>query len=124
MRGTPAIDLKFLDRADLPVRRFVAGQTILAEGEAAREMFVVRKGFADITVGGETVERIGPGGIFGEMALIDHAPRSALVVAGEDYETVSIDERLFTILVQDRPEFALTVMRVLAGRLRAMNARA
>ena len=55
------------------------------------------------------------------MALIDRASRSANAVAATDCEVVPIDERLFVILVQDAPYFALDVMRVLAERLRAMN---
>ena len=55
------------------------------------------------------------------MGLIDREPRSAAVVAKEDCEVIPIDERLFVILVQDAPYFALDVMRVLVARLRAMN---
>jgi len=76
-----------------------------------------------LRVRGETVEEIAPGGIFGEMALIDHAPRSASAVAIEDSEIIPIDERLFFILVQDAPYFALDVMRVLTDRIRNMNQR-
>jgi CRP/FNR family cyclic AMP-dependent transcriptional regulator len=86
-------------------------------------MFLVRFGRVAIQVGDQTVEEVEAGGIFGEMALIDHAPRSASAVAVEDSELIPIDERLFVILVQDAPYFALDVMRVLAERLRKMNQR-
>ena len=50
--------------------------------------------------------------------MIDHSQRSADAVAMEPTEIVPVDERLFVILVQDTPYFALDVMRVLAERLR------
>lgn len=118
---TYTTDFRILDRPDIPLRNYAAGEAIIKVGEPAREMFLLRKGKVEITVHETTVEEIGPGGIFGEMALIDRSPRSAKAVAAEDCEVVPIDERLFVILVQDLPYFALDVMRVLAERLRAMN---
>jgi CRP-like cAMP-binding protein len=59
--------------------------------------------------------------IFGEMALIDDAPRSATAIAITDVELVPIAEKQFLFLVSQTPFFALKVMRVLAGRLRATN---
>jgi CRP-like cAMP-binding protein len=115
------IDFRILDRPDVPVRKVKAGDTIVARGTPATEMYLMRKGHAEITIGDKVVEEVEAGGIFGEMALIDHAPRSASVIAKEDSEVIPIDERLFVILVQDAPFFALDVMRVLVGRIRAMN---
>jgi CRP/FNR family cyclic AMP-dependent transcriptional regulator len=120
---THKVDFKILDRPDVPVTKFASGDTIISKGTPAKEMFLVRKGRVGITVGTETVEEIGTGGIFGEMALIDRSPRSAAAVALEDCEVIAIDERLFVILVQDAPYFALDVMRVLAERIRRMNQR-
>jgi CRP/FNR family transcriptional regulator, cyclic AMP receptor protein len=117
------VDFKILDRPDIPTRSYTAGESIVAAGSTAGEMYVLRKGKATISVRGETVEEIEPGGIFGEMGLIDHAPRSATVTAVVDSEVIPIDERLFVILVQDAPYFALDVMRVLVARLSAMDAR-
>jgi CRP/FNR family transcriptional regulator, cyclic AMP receptor protein len=118
---TDKLNFRILDRPDIPVRNYAAGEAIIKVGEPAREMFLLRKGKVAISVHDRTIEEIGPGGIFGEMALIDRASRSANAVAAEDSEVVPIDERLFIILVQDTPYFALDVMRVLAKRLRAMN---
>ena len=117
------IDFRILDRPDVPVRKVAAAETIISEGGAAHEMFLLRKGRAEIRVKDHPVEVVGPGGIFGEMALIDQSPRSATVIATEDSEIIPIDERLFVILVQDAPYFALDVMRTLVERIRAMNRR-
>jgi CRP/FNR family transcriptional regulator, cyclic AMP receptor protein len=117
------IDFRILDEPDVPVRKFAAGETIIVEGSVAHEMFLVRKGRAEIRVKDQPVEEVGPGGIFGEMALIDQSTRSATVVAVENTEIILINERLFVILVHDAPYFALDVMRTLVARIRAMNRR-
>ena len=59
--------------------------------------------------------------IFGEMALVDGAPRSATAVAMTDVTLVPVSEKQFLYLVSQTPFFALKVMRVLARRLRASN---
>jgi CRP-like cAMP-binding protein len=121
MLDTHKVDFRILDRPDVPINKHSAGGAVFSEGEPAQEMFLVRRGRVDIQLNGKTVEEVGPGGIFGEMALIDHTPRSASAVAGEDSEVIPIDERLFLILVQDAPYFALDIMRVLTERIRRMN---
>ena len=118
---TRKIDFSIFDRPDVSLRKAAARETIILEGSVANEMFFVRKGRVEIRVKDMPVEEVGPGGIFGEMALIDQSPRSASVVAIEDTEIVPISERLFIILVQDAPYFALDVMRLLVERIRAMN---
>jgi CRP-like cAMP-binding protein len=84
-------------------------------------MFLLRKGRVRVHRNGEIFEEIEAWGIFGEMALIDQSTRDATVTALADTEVIPIDERLFIILVQNAPFFGLEVMRILVGRLRAMN---
>ena len=112
-----------LKQADIPGRSFAAGEEIIRAGEPSKEMFVLRSGRVAIRIDGTTVSEVGPGGIFGEMGLIAHENRTATVVALEPSEVIPIDERLFVVLVQDTPYFALDVMRTLVDRLRAMNQR-
>ena len=100
------------------VEIFSAGQTIFGEGQAGDIMYVVQAGQVSIRYQGREIDVAGPGGIIGEMALIDDQPRSATAVATTDCRLVPIDERRFTFLVQQTPMFALTVMRVMADRLR------
>ena len=114
-------DFKILDRPDMPVRIVTAGENIIVEGSPGTEMFLLRKGWARVYVKGETIDDLEVGDIFGEMALIDQSPRGATVTALEDTEVIPIDERLFIVLVQKSPYFGIEVMRILAGRLRAMN---
>ena len=99
-----------------------AGRHIFDEGQHGDLMYVVIEGEAEIRVRDRTVDTVGPGGILGEMALIDEKPRSATAIAKVDCKLVPIDQRRFTFLVQETPFFSLHVMKVMADRLRQMNA--
>jgi CRP/FNR family transcriptional regulator, cyclic AMP receptor protein len=101
---------------------FAAGQIIFAEGQTRDFMYVVQKGEVDIVVRDQVVETVGEEGFFGELALIDRAPRSAAAIAKTDCLLIKIDERQFLYLVQETPFFALIVMRTLAARIRRRNA--
>lgn len=96
-----------------------AGQALFSEGDALNDtMYVLMSGTAEILVGGRVMEAAEPGAILGEMAMIDQGVRSATVRARSDCSLVAIDRRRFNFLVQQTPNFALRVMRVIANRLR------
>ncbi len=98
-----------------------AGEVLFRAGDPAECMYVVLSGQARIGDGNVVFEELSPGGIVGEMALIDHAPRSATVTAVTDCTLAEIDEKRFLFLVQQTPSFALNLMRLLSHRLRRMN---
>jgi CRP/FNR family transcriptional regulator, cyclic AMP receptor protein len=98
--------------------RFEAGAVIFAEGDPGDRIYVVREGTVALSAGGQLLEEVAPGGVFGELALIDSSPRSATATAATDCDLVALDERAFLFHVSQTPFFALNVMRVLAGRLR------
>lgn len=100
------------------------GDTLFKKGDPAQSMFVVLSGELRVSDELSLDESIGAGGIVGEMALIDQAPRSATVTATADTTVAELDEKRFLFLVSQTPSFALNVMRVLSGRLRRTNARA
>ena len=104
------------------VRALQPGDILFRKGDAARCVYVVLSGEVSIADGNIVYEEVSTGGIVGEMALIDHAPRSATVTALTDCEVAEIDEKRFLFLVQQTPSFALNVMRVMSNRLRRMNA--
>ena len=97
---------------------FRAGDVVFADGDRGDCMYVVKSGSVSLRQAGEELEEVGPGGLFGEMALIDLGPRSASAVAVTDCELVSLEKRRFWFLVQETPYFAETVMRVMVDRLR------
>jgi CRP-like cAMP-binding protein len=100
---------------------FSAGEAIFRAGDEADVMYVVREGAVDIVVDGVTVERVGPRGMFGEMALLDHSTRSTSAVAHSDCRLVQVSATQFMLMIRQTPYFAMDVMRLLAHRLRAMN---
>jgi CRP-like cAMP-binding protein len=102
---------------------FAAGQTIFREGDQPTLMYVVIKGEVMLSVKGIEVEKLGPGGVLGEMAMIDSVPRSATAVAQTNCSLVPVDHRRFIFLVQQTPKFAIQIMRVMADRLRRMDDR-
>ena len=98
-----------------------AGAVLFSEGDVGELMYAVIEGQVDLTRHGQLIEAVGPGGILGELALVDPAPRSADAVAHVDSKVVPVDKKAFTYLVQEHPTFALTVMGVLAERIRRAN---
>jgi CRP/FNR family cyclic AMP-dependent transcriptional regulator len=98
------------------------GERIFEAGETGDAMYVVIEGEVTLSVRGTAVGTIGPGELFGEMALIDAGARSATATATAATKLARVDERRFAYLVQQTPFFALHVMRVLANRLRSMDA--
>ena len=103
------------------IQTFAAGETIFTEGSTGREMYVVLEGSVNIRVGNKTLDVTGPGGVFGEMALIDSSTRSATAIAKDDCTLAIVDERQFLRMAERTPLFTLNVMQILAGRLRRMN---
>lgn len=98
-----------------------AGQVIFEEGQPGKCMYVVKEGTVELQVGGKTVETVDPGGILGELALIDSGTRSAKAIAKTDCKLVSINEERFKYLIQQTPYFAIEVMRIMAKRIRRGN---
>ena len=114
----PPFDFELLARGGFPLQRFETNAKIFVQDDPGECMYVVRTGRVGILAGGAVLENIGPNGTFGEMALIDGAPRSATAVAREPTEVAVIDEKAFLYLVQKNPAFALDLLRRLTARLR------
>jgi CRP-like cAMP-binding protein len=102
-------------------RSFKAGEAIFKEGDPATEFYVVESGRVGIQLGNRLLETVEAHGVFGEMALVDKGPRSASAIALTDVALASISERQFLFLVEETPNFAIKVMRVMARRLRNSN---
>jgi len=102
-------------------RSYAPGETVFRSGDPADGMYAVVEGEVEIQLDGRVLERIGPGGVFGEMALIDALPRSAtaIVAPGASSARVAvISEKRFLRLVSQTPQFALQIMKLLTERLR------
>ena len=100
------------------------GKTIVQEGQTGLRMYAVLEGRVAVTVGGSgIIERLGPGGVFGELALIEQAPRLASVVAETDCQLLPVSRTAFLLLVKTSPDFAESLLGALAERLRLLTAR-
>lgn len=107
-------------------REFRRGEVIFSAGDIGDGFYVVEAGQVRISaVVGENEPRvlamIGPGDFFGEMAVVDDAPRSATATAESDTRAVFVErDKLLTLLV-DRPQLALNLIRKFSMRMRALN---
>jgi CRP-like cAMP-binding protein len=114
-------DFSCLTRRGVPVQHFDAGEKVFLEEDAGDCMYVVQSGMVDVITFGSALESVGPGGMFGEMALIDGGPRSAAALASEATEAAMIDKAMFLQLVREEPGFALHIMRLLTDRIRRIG---
>jgi CRP/FNR family transcriptional regulator, cyclic AMP receptor protein len=95
-----------------------AGKELVSEGSAGTEFFVIIDGTATVSRHGQKVAQLGPGNFFGDLALLDKAPRNATVKAETPMELVVLGQREFAGLIDDVPEFAHKLLAGLARRLR------
>jgi len=112
-------DVEAIAAAESRVLVFADGASIYRRHERGDCAFIIRRGKVEISERGRAVEMMQPGEIFGEMALIDNEPRTASAVALGEVELIPIDRPLFAVLIRDDPDFALTIIHLLARRLRA-----
>ena len=110
--------------ADDPPLFYQQGAVIVAEGQKGLLMYAVTEGRVSVSISGRVVERLGPGGVFGEAALVDaSATRIADASAETDCSLQPISRKAFLALVKLSPEFAQTMLSSLAARLRFLTAR-
>ena len=100
-----------------------AGKALISEGETGHEFFVILDGNAKITRQGRKIANIGPGDAFGELALLEKAPRNSTVIAETDMELVVLGQREFAGLIDEVPGFARKLLAGMAKRLRDADAR-
>ncbi|HEV8094240.1 MAG TPA: cyclic nucleotide-binding domain-containing protein [Burkholderiales bacterium] len=109
--------------SDDPPVYFDRRKPIVQEGQAGTRMYVVLEGTVAVFIGGKVVERLGPGGVFGELALVEQSPRLASVSAETDCSLQPVNRAAFHQLVESSPEFAASLLTKLAERLRNLTSR-
>ncbi len=123
----PAEVRSYLDRV-LVWRRFRSGEEIIDRQSDSRDVFFVAEGRVRValySVSGReiTLDDIGPGGHFGELAALDGEPRSASVMAVEPSLAASLGDEAFRKVATENPAMALSVMRRLAAVVRTSSGR-
>jgi CRP/FNR family cyclic AMP-dependent transcriptional regulator len=116
-------DLQLVARRAEDVR-VAAGKVLVNEGETGHEFFVILDGTARVTRRGKRVATIGAGSAFGELALLDKAPRNATVIAETPMELVVLGQREFAGIIDEVPGFARKLLAGMANRLREADAKA
>jgi CRP/FNR family cyclic AMP-dependent transcriptional regulator len=109
--------------SDDPPVYYDRNKVIVQAGQKGLRMYVVTEGRALVKMGERVIERLGPGGVFGEAALVDQSPRLATVVAETDCALLPITRNGFLGLVRMSPGFAESMLGSLAERVRFLTAR-
>jgi CRP-like cAMP-binding protein len=106
-------------------KKYSAGEYIFREGDVGEVMFIIHRGKVNITKrtdeGEKTLVTLSSGDFFGEMAIIDKAPRSASAIAAEETVCIVLDEELFEQQMQRNARIVKKIMKNMSTRLRAMN---
>jgi CRP/FNR family cyclic AMP-dependent transcriptional regulator len=102
-------------------RDFQAGTVLFREGDPGAEMYVVQRGSVSISARVGAVEKVlttlGVGEFFGEMSILNRAPRSATALCVEDCQLLVVDARTFEAMVRASSEIAVRMIQKMAGRL-------
>lgn len=101
--------------------RFPSGRRVVLEGWHGSDFFLIVAGSASVLIDGWRVATLGPGDVFGEIAVLDEGVRSASVRAETPLHCLVLaNGRLAEVLV-DHPAMSVNLLRLLAGRLRGMT---
>ncbi|MCX7338062.1 MAG: cyclic nucleotide-binding domain-containing protein [Alphaproteobacteria bacterium] len=111
------MELEIYDRKD-----YKKGDSIIVQGEEARNLYIIEKGLVEIwhLKDGvrKTITQLGPGRIFGEMAFVDSAPRTATATASEPTICIRVSGKKLTEELEHCPPFIRALMKVLVKNLR------
>lgn len=108
-------------------RDYKRGATIVRQGDTSMSLYVILSGSVRVDResegggGAVQVERLGPGGAFGEMGLLDDQPRAATVVAEEPTTCALLAKWDFQNELREDPAIALALLPVLTGRIRELD---
>ena len=100
-----------------------AGTTLVRAGDFGYAAFAIREGTADVSVDGAVVRSLGPGDMFGEIAVLSGGRRTATVVASTPMRVVTVLNREMWRLEREAPDAADALRTVIAERLGATSPR-
>ncbi len=103
--------------------RYESGGVVFREGDPGDALFIVVSGQLRVlvaTTSGEILlNTLGPGDIFGEIAVLDGRGRTATVAASKPSELLRIGRQEFLVFLEDFPRYTSTLVHVLASRIRS-----
>jgi CRP/FNR family cyclic AMP-dependent transcriptional regulator len=121
--GCSAAELRKI-RSSLDEVTVPAGKVLVEEGRIGLEFFLIVSGSATVRRSGRKVASLGPGGYFGELALLDRKPRSASVVSDTEMDVLVLSQRQFNSLLQSVPTIARKLLAAMAQRVRDADSKA
>ena len=95
-----------------------AGTVLVREGGTDRDLFVILRGEAAVTQKAKRLTTLGTGDFFGELAFLDHSPRTATVTATTDMRVVVVGAREIGDVIEKDPVVAQRMLATLAQRVR------
>ncbi len=101
---------------------FAEGQTILVQGDDAKEVFTILTGSADVFVDGVRVGEVQQDEIFGAMAVFTGEKRSASVIATSNCTVLAVPKEEFITLIQSHPQTTMTLIENMARMITSLNA--
>lgn len=119
------VDLRKLAKV-CATKKYQADDVFFYQGDPGTEMYILLTGTVGVylnNIDGSSVQitTISRGNFFGEMSLLEKAPRSATIQALEDSIVLVIDKENFENIVSHEPQFAFRFLKVLSGRIRSLN---
>lgn len=115
-------ELQLLGRAAEDID-FAAGTDVITQGTTGREFYVIAEGTAEVRRDGSTVATLGPGAWFGELSLLDKAPRNATVTATSRLRTSLLGQREFASVLAEVPAITDKLLRGMARRIHELEGR-
>jgi CRP/FNR family cyclic AMP-dependent transcriptional regulator len=103
--------------------RYERNKVIVKEGQAGVMMYVVLEGRLAVSIQDKIVEKIGPGGVFGEMALVERTPRLATVTSETDCGLLAFGRNTLLDLIKASPDFAVSLLGAVGDRARFIASR-
>lgn len=99
------------------------GRILTKEGATGHEFFVISAGTATVSRGNRKIATLGAGDAFGELSLLEHAPRNATVKAVTPMTVLVLGQREFLSALESSPGLSLKLLKGMARRLREADAR-
>jgi CRP/FNR family transcriptional regulator, cyclic AMP receptor protein len=118
--GASTKELRAVAKASMELA-IEAGREFVTQGEIGREAFIIVEGQAEVSRAGQKIATLGPGDCVGELALLDHGPRTASVTAVTPLTVLVLGPREFLGLLDELPTLNRKMLAALASRVRQLD---
>ncbi len=121
--GCSKTELRGIERKAQEVK-VDAGKIILDEGSVGMSFYLIEEGTVAVIRKGTKIAELGPGQIFGEIAMLDRLPRTASIKALTDATLFELKQREFEAALEEAPHMTRKLLTAMASRLREADAQA